>query len=165
MCTLDFVMVYVLWRCTLCEVYVLKTLRFGTLTLCAATFCNSASCDVYVMLLCQVAVVVHQWPGTACACCCNNPPKPLEKPWLGSPSWSPLGPCTRYIFLILPPIKKLYTLLLGVFLDANCSSWSILAISGLVNLCCTVKNKHPWHSTIIFFHSRPWFNILENVNT
>jgi hypothetical protein len=107
MCTLDFVMVYVLWRCTLCEVYVLKTLRFGTLTLCAATFCNSASCDVYVMLLCQVAVVVHQWPGTACARCCNNPPKPLDKPWLGSPSWSPLGPCTRYIFLILPPIKKL----------------------------------------------------------
>ena len=26
-------------------------LRFGTLTLCAATFCNIMSCDVYVMLL------------------------------------------------------------------------------------------------------------------
>ncbi len=36
MCTLHFVMVYVLWRCTLCDVYVLKTLRFETLTLCAA---------------------------------------------------------------------------------------------------------------------------------
>jgi hypothetical protein len=31
---------YVLWRCTLCDVYVLKTLCFGTLTLCAAKFCN-----------------------------------------------------------------------------------------------------------------------------
>ncbi len=52
-CTLHkrFVTVYNLWRCTLCEVYVLKTLCFGTLTLCAATFCNITSCDVYVMLL------------------------------------------------------------------------------------------------------------------
>jgi hypothetical protein len=36
---------------TLCDVYVLKTLRFGTLTLCSATFCNITSRDVYVMLL------------------------------------------------------------------------------------------------------------------
>jgi hypothetical protein len=34
-----------------CDVYVLKTLHFGTLTLCAATFCNIMSCDVYIMLL------------------------------------------------------------------------------------------------------------------
>ncbi len=34
----------------LCDVYVLKTLHFGTLTLCAATFCNIMSCDVHVML-------------------------------------------------------------------------------------------------------------------
>jgi hypothetical protein len=51
MCTLHFAMAYVLLHCTLCDVYVLKTLRFGTLTLCAATFCNITSCDVYVMLL------------------------------------------------------------------------------------------------------------------
>ncbi len=51
MFTLLFVTVYVLWRCTLCDVHVLKTLCFGTLTLCAATFCNITSCDVYVMLL------------------------------------------------------------------------------------------------------------------
>jgi hypothetical protein len=30
----------------LCDVYVLKTLCFGTLTLCAATFCNITSCGV-----------------------------------------------------------------------------------------------------------------------
>jgi hypothetical protein len=30
------------------DVYVLKTLRFGTLMLCAATFGNITSCDVYV---------------------------------------------------------------------------------------------------------------------
>ncbi len=35
-----FVTVSILWRCTLCDVHVLKTLRFGTLILCAATFCN-----------------------------------------------------------------------------------------------------------------------------
>jgi hypothetical protein len=35
----------------LCDVYVLKTLRFGTLTLCAATFSNITSSDFYVMLL------------------------------------------------------------------------------------------------------------------
>jgi hypothetical protein len=29
----------------------MKTLRFGTLTLCAAMFCNIMSCDFYVMLL------------------------------------------------------------------------------------------------------------------
>jgi hypothetical protein len=46
-----FVTVYILLRCTLCDVYVLKTLRFGTLKLCAATFCNITSCDVYIMLL------------------------------------------------------------------------------------------------------------------
>ncbi len=51
LCTLRFVTVCVLWCCTLCDVYVLKTVRFGTLTLCAATFCNITSCDVYVMLL------------------------------------------------------------------------------------------------------------------
>ncbi len=34
-----------------CDVYVLKTLRFRTLTLCPATFCNITSCDVYIMLL------------------------------------------------------------------------------------------------------------------
>jgi hypothetical protein len=38
-------------RLTLCDVYVLKTLRFEILTLCAATFCNITSCGVYVMLL------------------------------------------------------------------------------------------------------------------
>ncbi len=48
---LHFVMVYVLSRCTLCDIYVLKSLCFGTLTLCVATFCNITSCDVYVMLL------------------------------------------------------------------------------------------------------------------
>ncbi len=48
MWTLHFEMLYILWCCRLCEVYVLKTLRFGTLTLCAATFCNITSCDVYV---------------------------------------------------------------------------------------------------------------------
>jgi hypothetical protein len=46
-----FVTVFVLSRCSLCDVYVLKTLRFGTPTLCAATFCNIMSCDIYVMLL------------------------------------------------------------------------------------------------------------------
>ncbi len=35
----------------LCDVYVLKTLHFGTLALYAATFCNIMSCDVYIMLL------------------------------------------------------------------------------------------------------------------
>jgi hypothetical protein len=30
--------------------YVLKTLRFGTLPLCAATFSNITSCEVYVLL-------------------------------------------------------------------------------------------------------------------
>ncbi len=38
--TKRFITVYVLWRCTLCDVYDLKTFRFGTLTLCEATFCN-----------------------------------------------------------------------------------------------------------------------------
>ncbi len=50
MCTLHFVMLYVLWRCTLCDVYVLKTFRFGTFTLCAPTFCNIKSYDIYIML-------------------------------------------------------------------------------------------------------------------
>ncbi len=65
-CTLHkrFVTVYNLWRCTFCDVYVLKTLRFGTLTLCAATFCNITSCDVYVMLL----YVMYQHP------CRGRPP-------------------------------------------------------------------------------------------
>jgi hypothetical protein len=47
MCTLHFVMVYVLWRCTLCDVYVLKTLCFGTRTLCHVTFtlCCSTLCS------------------------------------------------------------------------------------------------------------------------
>jgi hypothetical protein len=49
--TKNFVTVYVLWRCWLCDVFVLKTLSYGTLTLCAAKFCNFTSCDVYVMLL------------------------------------------------------------------------------------------------------------------
>jgi hypothetical protein len=40
-----FVMLYIMRRLRL------KTLRFGTLTLSAATFCNIISCDVYVMLL------------------------------------------------------------------------------------------------------------------
>ena len=31
--------------------YVMLHLRFGPLMLCAATFCNTMSCDVYVMLL------------------------------------------------------------------------------------------------------------------
>jgi hypothetical protein len=44
-------MVYVLRCCTLCDVYVLKTWSFGTLTLCAATFCNITSCEVYVTML------------------------------------------------------------------------------------------------------------------
>ncbi len=48
MCTLHFVMVYVLWRCTLCDIYVLKNLRFETLTLCATTFFNITSRDAYV---------------------------------------------------------------------------------------------------------------------
>jgi hypothetical protein len=39
-------MVYVLSRCTLCDVYVLKTLHFGALTLSADMFCNIKSCDV-----------------------------------------------------------------------------------------------------------------------
>ncbi len=43
MCTLRFVKVYKMWRFTLGDVYVLKTLRFGTLTLCAATLCNITS--------------------------------------------------------------------------------------------------------------------------
>ncbi len=51
-------------KCTLCNccktfyngirfltLYVMWRLRFGTLKLCAATFCNIKSCDVYVMLL------------------------------------------------------------------------------------------------------------------
>jgi hypothetical protein len=33
------------------DVYVLKNLRFGTFKLCAATFCDITSFDVYVMLL------------------------------------------------------------------------------------------------------------------
>ncbi len=49
--TKRFVTVYVLWRCTLCDVNVLKTLRFQTLALCAATFCNITSCHIYIMLL------------------------------------------------------------------------------------------------------------------
>ncbi len=55
MCTLHIVMLYVLWLCTLCDVYVLKNLRFGTLTLCAATFCNITSCDNYCMLCSNIA--------------------------------------------------------------------------------------------------------------
>jgi hypothetical protein len=49
--TKRFVNVYVLWRCTLCDVYVLKILRFGTLTLralrhvkfmlCCFTLCSN----------------------------------------------------------------------------------------------------------------------------
>jgi hypothetical protein len=35
----------------LCEVYVLKTLCFGTFTLYAATFCNIMSCDVFTASL------------------------------------------------------------------------------------------------------------------
>ncbi len=43
------VTLYVMWR----DVYVLKTLRFGTLTLCAATFCNITSlCHVTFTLCC-----------------------------------------------------------------------------------------------------------------
>ncbi len=56
MCTLHFVTVYILWRCTLCDVYVLKlsvlellrcvqlrfvTLRHVTFTLCCFTLCSS----------------------------------------------------------------------------------------------------------------------------
>jgi hypothetical protein len=37
-CTVHFVMVYILSVSMFCDVYVLKTLRFGTLTLCAPTF-------------------------------------------------------------------------------------------------------------------------------
>jgi hypothetical protein len=48
--TKRFVTVYVLGCCTLCDVY-LKALHFGTLTLCAAMFCNIMPCGVYVMLL------------------------------------------------------------------------------------------------------------------
>ncbi len=51
MCTCNFVTVYVLGHCTLCDVYVLKTLRFGALTSSAATFCDITSCDIYVKLL------------------------------------------------------------------------------------------------------------------
>ncbi len=46
-----FVTGYILWCSTLCDLYVLKTLRCGFLTLCAATFCNITSCDVCVILL------------------------------------------------------------------------------------------------------------------
>jgi hypothetical protein len=49
--TKHFVTVYILWRCMLCDVYVLKTLHFGTLTLCAAMVFNITSCNVYIMLL------------------------------------------------------------------------------------------------------------------
>ncbi len=52
--TKPFVTVYILWRCTLCDVYVLKTLRFGTLMLCAATFCNITSCDVLRLCCCTL---------------------------------------------------------------------------------------------------------------
>ncbi len=38
--TKRFVTVYFLCRCTLCDVYVSTLLRFGTLMLCEATFCN-----------------------------------------------------------------------------------------------------------------------------
>ncbi len=62
MCTLHFVMVHILWCCTLCDVYVLKTLCFGTLMLCAATFCNITSCDVYVALR-YVATSYYPFPG------------------------------------------------------------------------------------------------------
>ncbi len=57
MCTLHFVMVYVLWRCTLCDVYVFEnfmflellhcvqlrfvTLRHVTFTLCCFTLCSN----------------------------------------------------------------------------------------------------------------------------
>jgi hypothetical protein len=62
MCTSHFVMVFILWRCTLWYVYVLKTLRFGTLTLCAATFCNITSCDFYISFtLCSNIVYCTWW--------------------------------------------------------------------------------------------------------
>ncbi len=52
MCTLRFVTVYVMWRCTLCDVYVLEllrcmqlrfvTLRHVTFTLCCFTLCRTS---------------------------------------------------------------------------------------------------------------------------
>jgi hypothetical protein len=101
---------------------------------------------------CRIAVVIRQRPHLTLADCCDYPPKPLYNPRLGLPSWSPFGPCIYFLFL--PCIKKLLDFWM-FFLDANCSSCSILAIShyaynsGLVNLCCTVKNKHPQHSLLI----------------
>ncbi len=41
--SISFVTLYVIWR------LFFETLHFGTLTLCAATFCNLTSCDVYVI--------------------------------------------------------------------------------------------------------------------
>jgi hypothetical protein len=31
----------------------------------------------------------------------GNPPKPLAKPWLGSPSWSLLGSCIYFLFCLV----------------------------------------------------------------
>ncbi len=43
----------------LSDVYVLKTLHFGTLTLCAATFCNITSSDVYVYVYVAMGCEQH----------------------------------------------------------------------------------------------------------
>ncbi len=137
---LDFVMVYLLWRCTLCEVYVLKTLHFGTLTLCAATFYNSASCNVYVMLLCQLALrhvtfmlccfVKLLWYST------NDPTQPVhvaviirQSRWTSHGLGHHLGPPLA----LVRDIYFLFCLLSRNYFTSGCFSWCKLFL--LINSC------------------------------
>ncbi len=73
-----FVTVYVLWHCTLCDIYIFKTLRFGTLTLCAATLYKIMSC--YVLRYVALRYVATSLRGRSPRC-----------PWgscARSPGWS-----------------------------------------------------------------------------
>ncbi len=60
MCTLHFVMVYVLWCSTLLVTFMVWKLYVLELLLCAATCCNITSCGVYLMLF-LLYVVTSQY--------------------------------------------------------------------------------------------------------
>jgi hypothetical protein len=86
--------------------------------------------------------------GTASAHYSGNLQKTLAKPWLGSPSWSPIGRCIYFLFCLI----------WSNYLNSGCFSWCQLFLlihscnfsqcnkSGLVNLCFTAKNMHTRHN-------------------
>ncbi len=89
MCTLCkvhfmFVKVYILWRCTLFDVYVLKTLCFGTLTLCCVQL--------------RFVTLRHVTSTLCCFTLCSNIDKRVWMP-IGSPHKTiGICECTLFVF-------------------------------------------------------------------